>query len=102
MNYIVFGNVEKICEHLREAGLIHGTDCIFGSCVIAVEIYNRHFWSVNEDVFVNELKRNCIPITFGEMVDLFPLPKPEKMIEVRGKKYSEDTLDEAMKQYVNK
>ena len=28
--------------------------------------------------------------------------KPEpKMIEVKGKKYSEDTLDEAMKQYVN-
>ena len=29
--------------------------------------------------------------------------KPEpKMIEVKGKKYSEDTLHEAMKQYVNK
>ena len=37
-----------------------------------------------------------------EKVRLRRMTDPEKMIEVKGKKYSEDTLHEAMKQYVNK
>ena len=102
MNYIVFGNVEKICEHLEKVGLNHGGDCNITGDACGVSIFCTLYWLSSPHICVVNIEAGYKPITYEKMVDLFPLSKPEKMIEVKGKKYSEDTLDEAMKQYVNK
>jgi len=80
MRYVVFGDVEKIVEHL-EKNTLFGRGNLIGYDY--VYIGDSTFWEQKISLLSSDIKQyGATPITYEEMVKLFPIKEEYTLSEV--------------------
>jgi len=107
MNYVIF--VRNPEESKRVQEILFAAGYVWCCSAGGPEYVNANFIYVKErgvlktgcefNNAAKNLKTGDIPLDFNMVAKTFPPLKPEKMISVCGKEYSESTLDKMAKAY---